>query len=74
MSESERVDFSMILASTIHDVKNSLGVVLNSLDDLIRSAGDSLPAEQLGKLQYEAKRVNNNLCSCWPSTRWKIGG
>jgi two-component system sensor histidine kinase SenX3 len=61
MSENESISFSTILASTIHDVKNSLGVVLNSLDELIRTAGDSLPGEQLGKLQYEAKRVNNNL-------------
>lgn len=61
MSENDSISFSTILASTIHDVKNSLGVVLNSLDELIRTAGDSLPGEKLGKLQYEAKRVNNNL-------------
>lgn len=50
-----------MLASTIHDVKNSLVVVLGSLDELIRSAGELLPAEQIGKLQFEARCVNNNL-------------
>lgn len=61
MSENDTVSFSTILASTIHDVKNSLGIVLSSLDELVRTAGDSLPAERLSKLQYEAQRVNNNL-------------
>jgi len=61
MSENDSIDFSTILASTIHDVKNSLGIVLSSLDELIQAVGDALPADQLSKLQYEAKRVNNNL-------------
>ena len=61
MHKSEPINFSIILASTIHDVKNSLGIVLNSLDELIRTAADTLPTDQLAKLQYEAKRVNNNL-------------
>jgi len=61
MSENDTISFSTILASTIHDVKNSLGIVLSSLDELVRTAGDTLPAERLSKLQYEAQRVNNNL-------------
>lgn len=61
MTDNEHISFSTILASTIHDVKNSLGIVLSSLDELVRSAGDSLPAARLGKLQCEAQRVNDNL-------------
>jgi signal transduction histidine kinase len=61
MSEQDAIGFSTILASTIHDVKNSLSIVLSSLDELVRTAGDSLPAERLTKLQYEAQRVNHNL-------------
>lgn len=61
MKKKESIDFLTMLASTIHDVKNSLGIVLGSLDELVKSAGESLPADQVGKLQYEAKRVNNNL-------------
>lgn len=61
MNKNESIDFLTMLASTIHDVKNSLGIVLGSLDELVKTAGDSLPADQVGKLQYEAKRVNNNL-------------
>jgi signal transduction histidine kinase len=61
MSEIESLNFSTILASTIHDVKNSLGIVLNSLDELILTVGAALPADQLVKLRYESQRVNDNL-------------
>ena len=60
-SEREPVGFSTILASSIHDMKNSLGVVLSSLDELVRSVGDALPSAQLVRLQCEAQRVNDNL-------------
>ncbi|MFQ5469915.1 MAG: sensor histidine kinase [Gammaproteobacteria bacterium] len=59
--DDTKPDFSSILASTIHDMKNSLGVVLNSLDELIIELGDSETSGKVNKLQYEASRVNNNL-------------
>jgi len=61
MIDNENIGFSTILASSIHDMKNSLGVVLSSLDELVRNVGDALPSAQLAKLQWEAKRVNDNL-------------
>lgn len=61
MNSSADIGFSTVLASSIHDMKNSLGLVLNSLDELMRSAGDALPPDQLAKLQWEARRVNDNL-------------
>jgi len=61
MSDNDHISFSTILASSIHDMKNSLGVVLSSVDELVNSVGDSLPSAQLGKLQFEAHRVNDNL-------------
>ena len=61
MSDNDEISFSTIIASTIHDVKNSLNIVLNSLDEVVQAAGDALPTEQVGKLQHEARRVNNNL-------------
>jgi K+-sensing histidine kinase KdpD len=61
MSDNDQISFSTILASTIHDVKNSLGIVLSSLDVLVHSIGDSLPGAQIGKLQCEAQKVNDNL-------------
>ena len=60
-AENTHISFSAILASTIHDVKNSLGIVLSSLDELVRSVGDSLPPAQMGKLLCESQQVTNNL-------------
>ncbi|MCP4041112.1 MAG: HAMP domain-containing histidine kinase [Gammaproteobacteria bacterium] len=60
---TEKLDFETILASSIHDMKNSLGMLLNSLDELVSSLDgrDSARSGKLTTLQLEAKRVNNNL-------------
>lgn len=59
--KDESMDFTTVMASSIHDMKNSLGVVLNSIDEMVRGLGDALPAVQLTKLQCEAQQVNDNL-------------
>ena len=33
-SRDNSIDFSMVLASAVHDMKNSLGMLLNSIDEL----------------------------------------
>jgi len=58
----ESADFSLILASSIHDMKNSLGMLLHSLQELC----DQLPSDNdngkgIGTIRYEAERVNNDL-------------
>jgi signal transduction histidine kinase len=54
--------FADILASLIHDMKNSLGMVINTLEEF---SGDALTGgaaqHKLSALQQEAKRLNNNL-------------
>lgn len=56
------MDFSDALASSIHDIKNSLSLVLNTLDQLL---GD--PQTQIGDpskanvLKLETQRANSNL-------------
>ena len=61
ISDDRRISFSTILASTIHDVKNSLGVVLSSLDELLCSGDAAPPTGRLIKLRCEAQRVSDNL-------------
>ncbi|OOZ38724.1 hypothetical protein BOW53_14465 [Solemya pervernicosa gill symbiont] len=65
MSESDepKLDFSAVLMSSVHDIKNSLGMVLNSLDETaaLEPDEDSPLTEQLKRLRYETKRVNNDL-------------
>ena len=55
-------DFSMVIANAVHDMKNSLGMLLSTLDDLRQEqtalAGDH---PKLNVLQYEAERVHSDL-------------
>jgi signal transduction histidine kinase len=58
-----KLDFSTILASSVHDMKNSLGILINHLDEVVELFEDNKNSSSklLSQLQYEAKRVNNNL-------------
>lgn len=60
--EIESPDFSMVIASAVHDMKNSLGMLLSTLDDL-RQEQQGSPEEhpKLNTLQYEAERVHSDL-------------
>ena len=60
--QHQNIDFSMVLASAVHDMKNSLGMLLNSLDDLRREQTDLLgESPKFNTLQYEAERMHNDL-------------
>ncbi|QEP44257.1 sensor histidine kinase [Ectothiorhodospiraceae bacterium BW-2] len=57
--------FPAILASSVHDMKNSLGMVLSSIDTLVeRRTPDGcypITEREIATLRYEAARVNDNL-------------
>lgn len=58
----DKLDFLDILASTLHDTKNSLGMLSNTLAEIIeryKDRDDSLFRE-FNMLQYEIKRLNHN--------------
>lgn len=62
-NNSDTIDFSTILASAAHDMKNSLSMLLNSLDEVISTGncnhcntGNIFP-----QLSYQARRVHNDL-------------
>jgi len=62
MSDSKQPDFSLIIASAVHDMKNSLSMLLHSVDMMC----DELPDEwkqqhNTATVQYEAERVNSYL-------------
>jgi len=59
-SQTNVVDFSSIIASTVHDMKNSLNIVLNSLDEYIQE-NNTKSNPRLCQLQSEAKRLSNKL-------------
>ncbi|MGD9170287.1 MAG: HAMP domain-containing sensor histidine kinase [Candidatus Thiodiazotropha sp.] len=54
------MNFSDILASIIHDMKNSLGMVINTLDEFALE-NEFRNNPKLASLQHESKRLNNNL-------------
>ncbi|WP_372964115.1 sensor histidine kinase [Marinobacter sp.] len=56
------IDFSMVLASSVHDMKNSLGMLLNTLDELrVENEGAFANSKKFNQLQYEAERMHNDL-------------
>ena len=60
--KDQNIDFSMVLASAVHDMKNSLGMLLNSLDELRSEHEESLgESSRFNTLQYEAERMHNDL-------------
>lgn len=62
MDSKHELPFASVLASTVHEMKNALGMVLGSLDEITETPeGYRCTPEQLAKLRYEAKRVNDHL-------------
>ncbi|WP_455212869.1 sensor histidine kinase [Kaarinaea lacus] len=64
MSDKEHnLDFSTVLASSVHDMKNSLSMLLGTLDDITMQCGgqDCPSSPKFAQLQYEGQRVNNHL-------------
>ncbi len=60
--EESQLDFSMVIASTVHDMKNSLGMFLQAFSTWV----ESLPPEQAwnherGVIEYESGRLNGML-------------
>ena len=60
--QTDNADFSLILASSVHDMKNSLGMLLHSLEELC----EKLPEDSennlgISTIRYETERVNNDL-------------
>lgn len=64
---------SSLLASSVHDIKNSLNMLINTLDDVTETIRpkDSEAADRLSQMVYETKRMNNHLVQML--TLYKIG-
>ncbi len=55
--------FPLLLASSVHDIKNSLGMLLDTLDQVVRETpiSNDNQRRQFATLQGEAARINNDL-------------
>jgi signal transduction histidine kinase len=60
---NNELDFSFVLASSVHDMKNSLGMLLGSLEEIIDESTTDSDAQKhrFSILQYEATRINTEL-------------
>ncbi|BES71903.1 HAMP domain-containing sensor histidine kinase [Marinobacter nanhaiticus D15-8W] len=59
---TEGLDFSTVMASAVHDMKNSLGMLLHSLDELRQEIPDTVESSpRFNTLRYEAERVHGDL-------------
>lgn len=63
MESQEELTFSDVLASTMHDTKNSLGMLYNTLEEMIGRCQERRcdAQHEFYLLQYEIKRLNNIL-------------
>ncbi|HEY6527176.1 MAG TPA: HAMP domain-containing sensor histidine kinase [Cellvibrionaceae bacterium] len=57
------VDFSLVLAASVHDMKNSIGMLIGSLEQVIEELPpvNDVQAQHFNTLQYEASRINSEL-------------
>ncbi len=63
MPSNLEIDFATVLACSVHDMKNSLCMVIQSAE-LIQAEGEKLSDDaraELARLNYEANRLNSNL-------------
>jgi two-component system, OmpR family, sensor histidine kinase SenX3 len=63
MSETARPDLSVFLASSVHDMKNSVSMLIGSLQEIVST---SKPENcdhyaQMAHMLYETQRINGNL-------------
>jgi len=63
VDKENTIDFALVLASSVHDMKNSVGMLLASLEVLIE---DTPPVndeqrKRFSTLHYEASRINGEL-------------
>lgn len=59
----DALDFSFILASSVHDMKNSLGMLLHTLETMLMENPPENEAQRntFSVLGYEASRINSEL-------------
>lgn len=62
MTALPEFDYSTLLTNSIHEVKNSLNMLLNSVVQVLIDHDDDDATYQIfSRIQYEGKRVNDDL-------------
>ncbi len=73
MQALTRPDANLFLASSVHDMKNSISVLLASLQNMALQAGpeQSDTYQEMSQMLYETQRINGNLIQLL--TLYKLG-
>lgn len=60
---TQGVDFALVLAASVHDMKNSIGMLIASLEQVIEEQPpeNDMQAQHFNTLHYEASRINGEL-------------
>ncbi|MFV2055484.1 MAG: sensor histidine kinase [Thiohalomonadales bacterium] len=63
IDSGESLDFASVIASAVHDMKNSLSMLLYSVDEIRTTCGPAKceSGKKFDQLHYEGQRVNNHL-------------
>ncbi|WP_299081312.1 HAMP domain-containing sensor histidine kinase [uncultured Paraglaciecola sp.] len=63
LKDDTSIDFPTVLASTVHDMKNSLSLLMQSIEGLNQSLveADPLSRKHLASAHYEAAKLNTGL-------------
>lgn len=63
MPDRNLIDIRTVLASTVHDVKNSLGLINHQLEEIAKETQEHCPeaSDKLQRIGLEAERINNGL-------------
>lgn len=56
-----KFDFSAVLASSAHDMKNSLCLLIQLIEDVSEQIPEGSATENIAKVHYEAQRINSGL-------------
>lgn len=71
-----KIDIATLLASSIHDIKNSLGVLLHDIDDLADASGpgpDDPQKQKLSRLRNNARSISTQLIQLLTLYRFENG-
>ncbi len=61
--DDKELEFSLVLGNAVHDMKNSVAMLLSAVDEIseLCASEDDASRAAFGQLRYEGKRLNSNL-------------
>jgi len=61
VKQNEQLDFATVLAASVHDMKNSLFLLLQAIESVANEVESPQPRSKLADIHYETQRLNTGL-------------